>query len=240
MVAAFDFDGTLTDGGSVWRFLVATVGVRRVLTAAGLLVVKLALAAAFGDGAADSAKEALFKRTLRGLGEKELAAKAQRFGLEHYLRHARADVRARLEWHRGRGHKLVIVSASPDLYVSAVGKELDVDEVVATKLEVGPDGLLTGGYDGKNCRGEQKLERLEHWVTTSLLSRRSGDAANVASAPDAAEKPYLWAYGNSAGDRALLEAADVGIDAGRLGRFGKLHKFTRLANADRDEAVARS
>ena len=48
--------------------------------------------------------------------------------------------------------------------------------------------------------------------------------------PEAAHlgRPFLWAYGNSAGDRELLEAADIGVDAGRLGRFGKLRRFRRL------------
>jgi hypothetical protein len=40
--------------------------------------------------------------------------------------------------------------------------------------------------------------------------------------------PLLWAYGNSAGDRQLLAGADVGVDVGRLGRFGKLRGFPRL------------
>ncbi len=42
------------------------------------------------------------------------------------------------------------------------------------------------------------------------------------------EHPYLWAYGNSAGDLEMLKGADMGIDAGRLGRFGRLRRFRRL------------
>ena len=42
--------------------------------------------------------------------------------------------------------------------------------------------------------------------------------------------PYLWAYGNSAGDLEMLHAADIGVDAGRLGRFGKLRRFRRLGD----------
>ena len=42
------------------------------------------------------------------------------------------------------------------------------------------------------------------------------------------EHPYLWAYGNSAGDLQMLKAADIGVDAGRLGRFGRLRRYRRL------------
>jgi phosphatidylglycerophosphatase C len=211
-VAAFDFDGTLTSGGSVWQFLVEIAGFKRVLTAAGLLVPKLARAALFGGSAADDAKEALFQRTLAGAPIEAVAARGEQFGPEHYRRHARDDVRARMEWHRKNGHKLVIVSASPELYVRPVGDELEMDAVVATRLEV-RQGLLTGRYEGGNCRGAQKLRRLEQWIESTFESR-----------------PYLWVYGNSAGDLRLLDAADVGIDAGRLGRFGRLRSFRRLTS----------
>jgi hypothetical protein len=48
--------------------------------------------------------------------------------------------------------------------------------------------------------------------------------------PNDTGHPYLWAYGNSAGDLEMLQVADMGIDAGRLGRFGKLRKFRRLGD----------
>ena len=39
----------------------------------------------------------------------------------------------------------------------------------------------------------------------------------------------LWAYGNSRGDLRLLNAADHGVDAGKLGPLGRLRRFPRLA-----------
>jgi phosphatidylglycerophosphatase C len=214
-VAAFDFDGTLTRGGSVWPFLVAQCGWRRVVVAAFVLSGRLALAAVLGGHHADDAKEALFRRTLAGIEVDTLAARAAVFGRQHYGGHARADVRDRLEWHRARGHRLVIVSASLDCYLETVGEELGVDAVVATRLAVGPDGRLTGGYEGRNCRGPEKLARVQRWMATT-----TGASAIT---------PVLWAYGNSDGDRQLLAAADVGVDAGRLGRFGALRRFRRLS-----------
>jgi phosphoserine phosphatase len=109
-----------------------------------------------------------------------------------------------------------------------VGDALGVDGVVATRVDVDPDGRLTGRFEGRNCRGEQKLRGLLQWMEATSSPPYDGDGAHVGD--DDARRPYLWAYGNSAGDRQMLEAADIGVDAGRLGRFGKLRRFRRLGD----------
>jgi phosphatidylglycerophosphatase C len=237
VVAAFDFDGTLTRGGSIWPFLVALRGRRRVAAAAAAGAGSLALAAALGGGHADRAKEALLRRTLAGLDVEEFSAAAAAFGRAHYRRHARADVADRLEWHRARGHRLVIVSASLECYLAPVGEDLGVDAVVATRLAVDDHGRLTGGYDGRNCRGPEKLARLRRWIDDAPIDDTTPiDGATGASAING----VLWAYGNSDGDRQLLAGADVGVDVGRLGRFGALRRFPRLSDlpeADADLGV---
>jgi phosphatidylglycerophosphatase C len=137
----------------------------------------------------------------------------------HLQRHLRADTRARMEWHAAQGHHVVIVSASPEIYVWPAGEQLGVDGVVATRLAVGGGGLLTGGYEGKNCRGAEKYARLVgHLRANGLLTTNGG------------EQPVLWAYGNSRGDLRLLNAADHGVDAGKLGPFGRLRRFPRLTD----------
>jgi len=221
VVAAFDLDGTLTRGGSVWQFLSAVRGRRAVIGAGVRLLPKLVRGALVGGPAADEGKEALFVHTLAGLDARSVERQAAAFGRAHWRRRRRADMAARLRWHRDRGHRIVVVSASPEYYVRAIGDELGVDGVVATRLAVDDGGRLTGHYDGGNCRGEQKRARVLAWMASRTAP---GDA-----------RPLLWAYGNSAGDRSLLEAADVGVDVGRLGRLGKLRRFPRLddvASAD--------
>ena len=203
---------------------------RSVVTAAVLLAGRLALAAAFGGRMADDAKEALFRRTLAGIGAEDLAGPAAAFGRSHYSRHARADVRARLDWHRAEGHRIVIVSASLDCYLAPVARDLDVG-LVATRLAVGPDGRLTGDYDGRNCRGPEKLARVREWMAETTDDTTGPTAITV----------VLWAYGNSEGDRQLLKAADVGVDVGRLGRFGSLRAFPRLSDIpDEGDALTSS
>ena len=224
-VAAFDFDGTLTHGGSVFPFLVRLRGVWPVLRAVAGLSPELVRAGITGGTAADLVKEKLFHRLLGGLPVSEVDRCGVEFAHEHLARRLRADTRRRLEWHQRQGHYTVIVSASPECYVRPAGAELGVDAVVATRLAIGGGGLLTGGYEGKNCRGAEKYARLiVHLRAQGLLSGNG------------AEQPVLWAYGNSRGDLRLLNAADYGVDAGKLGPLGRLRRFPRLAQVTAEQA----
>jgi phosphatidylglycerophosphatase C len=226
-VAAFDFDGTLTDAGSVLPWLVSLRGLWPVLRAVVRYSPALLRAAVVGGTAADDAKEKIFIRLLGGLPVEEVDRRSAEFAARHLRRHLREDARARLEWHRCRGHHTVVVSASPEAYVGPAGELLGVDGVVATRLAVGGGGLLAGGYEGKNCRGAEKYARLVvHLRSQGLLSSNGG------------AHPVLWVYGNSRGDLRLLNAADHGVDAGKLGPLGRLRRFPRLrdvvASAGRD------
>ncbi|MDA8183207.1 MAG: HAD family hydrolase [Acidimicrobiales bacterium] len=214
VVAAFDFDGTLTRGGSVWKFLASVRSPVRVAGAAARHLPSLLLGTVSGGPVRDRAKEAVFSELLAGLPEEVFRRRAEAFGLAHYRRHGREDTRRRLEWHKAEGHLLVIVSASPQCYIEPIARELGASGVLATRLEVDAGGKLTGRFEGANCRGRHKAERLVEWWQAELGS------------PEAA--PFVWAYGNSAGDRAMLALADIGINAGRLGRLGKLRRFARL------------
>jgi phosphatidylglycerophosphatase C len=226
-VAAFDFDGTLTSGGSVLPFLVAVRGFWPVLRAVVALSPALLRSAVVGGTAADAAKEKLFTRLLGGLPLRAVDDRSVSFAERHLARHLREDTRLRLQWHQRQGHHVVIVSASPECYVRRAGEILGVDAVLATRLAVGGGGLLTGNYEGKNCRGAEKYARLVvHLRANGLLG--GGD-----------DQPELWAYGNSRGDLRLLRAADHGIDAGLLGPLGRLRKFPRLSDVVR-ESEARS
>jgi phosphatidylglycerophosphatase C len=212
-VAAFDFDGTLTTGGSVFSFLVAVRGAAPVLATSARLAPRLARAALAGGSTADRTKEDLFVRLLAGQEAAAVEAIARTFARDHLARRVRTDARRRLDWHRARGDLVVIVSASPECYVRHVGERLGAAGVVATRLEVDGSGKLTGRYDGSNCRGQEKLRRLDAWIDD-----HGGRATGTG----------LWAYGNSRGDLALLRAADVGVNAGRLGRLGRLSTFVPL------------
>ncbi len=189
VVAAFDFDGTLSTRDNVLPFVREAVGGRRLALALGVA------APHFAVRRRDAAKAALLRHTLAGLDDAELRALGEHFAGVVVEQHLRPDAVERVEWHRRQGHELVLVSASLTHYLDPIGARLGFDAVLATELAVGPDGRLTGELAGANVRGEEKVRRLEAWL--------DGEAA------------FLWAYGDSGGDRELLARCDRPIRVGR-------------------------
>lgn len=194
VVAAFDFDGTITRRDTLLPFLAKAAG--RARTGRALLVESLAITRALiGAGSRHDAKEALLCRLLAGHELAALEAAAEDYATAVLRRGVRPWTRARLAWHLEQGHEVLIVTASPDIYVRPIASRLGVRTVLGTRLEVGADGRLTGRILGANCRGPEKAARVRSWL----------DGREV----------ELHAYGDSAGDRELLAMADVGLRLGR-------------------------
>lgn len=196
-VAVFDLDGTLTRGDTLVPFLRRARGagqVNRALVVHSLLITR----ALIGSRHRHRAKEALLTHLLGHQDVSTLRPAAASFAAEVVDHGLRAGALEQVRAHRTAGHELVIVSASPEIYVEPIGRLLGFDTVLATRLEVGPDGRLTGRIEGLNCRGAEKVARLSAWA---------GDTPRI-----------VYAYGDSAGDRELLASADVAFHL-RRGRW---------------------
>ena len=202
-VAVFDFDGTLTRRDTLLPFLRRTYGVPN--TSRALLATSLLIARGLVTGTdRDAAKEALLRRLLAGQEVSTLAAAAETFADVVVDKGLRPAVLERVQWHATSGHELVIVTASPELYVEPVGRRLGFNAVLGTRLEVGATGRLTGRLIGRNCRGPEKVERLERWLAGGR------------------ESVTVHSYGDSSGDRELLAFADYGyrVRGGRVRPVG--------------------
>ena len=214
VVAAFDLDGTLTEGGSVFRWLRWIAGARRTYFAALRLAVPLTVGAIRSGRAADNAKERLFMSLLAGRAETDVVEHSRAFILEHLGGRLRPKTLARLRWHLEAGHDVVIVSASPQMYVNVVAEQLGAHGALGTRLAADPLGHLTGGYLGRNCRGAEKMRRFNDWIEQRQYSA----------------EPIVYAYGNSRGDRRLLRLATYPFNAGKMGRLGSLRRYPRLTS----------
>ena len=186
-VAVFDFDKTLSTRDNVLPFLVAAAGRLAVFRTLLRSVPSLL------RGRRDAVKARLV-HLLADRDEHEVRAIAAGVAAEVIAHHLRPDVTARVGWHRRQGHEVAIISASFSWYLEPIARLLDVDAILATDLEVA-DGHLTGELAGPNVRRAEKVRRLDAWL---------GDAP-----------ARVWAYGDSAGDRELLERADVAVRVGR-------------------------
>jgi phosphatidylglycerophosphatase C len=192
VVAAFDFDGTLTRRDTLIPFLARSLGWPGFLLA--LLKSSPWLAGyALRLVPNDVAKARLLSYALAGRSIAEVDAWAACW-LAHDLPHQlQAWTMARLQQHQRAGHCCVMVSASPDVYLAGAARHLGFDGLVCTQLEV-LDGRLSGKMQTPNCHGEQKVLRLNAWLT-----ERFGAAA--------ATKLTLHAYGDSKGDKPMLRMA---------------------------------
>ena len=124
VVAAFDLDGSLTEGGSVWRWLRYLAGSGAVFRAA-LPTHRALVVGAIRSGAwADHAKERLFGRLLTGRDLEDVRDESRTFALAHLEKRGRAKVLERLRWHQAQGHDVVVVSASPQIYVDVIVEAL--------------------------------------------------------------------------------------------------------------------
>jgi len=184
VLAVFDLDGTITRGDTLLPFLRFAVGTGRMLLA---LLRTLPWLAGFALGriSRDRAKEALLRAFLGGMPMTELRRRGEAFARERLPGMTRPQALEKLAWHQARGHYCVLLSASPAPYVEPWARAAGFDEVLATRLECDDEGRFTGRLDGANCRGEEKLRRLEE---------QYGDLSRVT----------LFGYGDSPADRPFL------------------------------------
>jgi HAD superfamily hydrolase (TIGR01490 family) len=184
-VAVFDLDGTLTSRDTLLPFLRFVAGpLAFYLRLPIVLAVLCAMAAKLVPR--QRAKELVLGLYLRGIDRLTLAGLGERFAREKLPALVRAQALARLGWHRARGHHCVLASASPALYVAPWAQAAGFDEVLATELAFDAWGLASGRISGANCRGAEKLRRLE---------ARFGDLST---------RP-VHGYGDSVADRAFLD-----------------------------------
>ena len=184
---AFDFDGTLTVRDSFTAFLrwragplSYTLGLVRLAPAA------LAYLVHRDRGRIKAAAVQLF---LAGLTGPEIEVDAEMFAIECAPGLFRPDALAAWRRWRAEGARLVIVSASPSFVVAPFAEKLGADKLIATELAFDAEGRVMGGFAGPNCRGPEKVARLK-----------------AEFGPDVALKA---AYGDTSGDREMLELAEI-------------------------------
>jgi len=187
-IAAFDFDGTLTDRDSLLPFLFFTAGTSKTLLK---LLSALPVLAAFTVGleSRQTTKEYVLTKFFRGIPEHDLQALAQVFAAEELDKYVSQRGLERIRWHLIQGHRCMLISASLELYLRPWALAKGFSEVIASILQHDKEGHVTGKLVGKNCWGTEKIRRLQEIAGPK-------------------ENYQLYAYGDSQGDKELLALAD--------------------------------
>jgi len=190
VVAAFDFDGTLTWRDTLLPFLRCLLGTPTLLWV--LFVCSPWLVAyALRLISNHRAKAVLLQASLAGRPVAEVERCARDFVQNELPLQWRPWGLHQLVQHQHAGHRCVLVTASTSLYMRLVGASLGVDAVLCTEMEV-VDGHYSGRMATANCHGEEKVRRLQAWLAAEY----------------GAAMPGLHAYGDTKGDLPMLRLAN--------------------------------
>jgi phosphatidylglycerophosphatase C len=190
-LAVFDLDGTITRRDTLVLYVIGVLK-RRPWRWLGLLrIVPSALLFLLGRIDHGTLKASLIKSTLGGCTRPELTAWTERFVPGLVADGLFAQAVRRIEAHREAGDRLILMSASTDLYVPAIGRALGFQEVICTGVEWEGERLI-GNLTTPNRRGPEKARCFE------ALRSRYPDLSTAA-------------YGNAGSDLDHLRLANEGF-----------------------------
>lgn len=186
-LAVFDFDHTLTRKDSFINLLIYTFGFASFCKGITVNIFPLILYA-FKIISNHKAKERVFQYFFSGWSHEAFNDICTRYALMKIDGIINQEALKKVNWHKSEHHTLVIASASVNTWIIPWAKRNDFSNVIATEPEI-KDGTLTGRFRTKNCHGQEKLRRF------------------FENYPDR-DKYVLYAYGDSEGDKPLLNVAD--------------------------------
>ena len=188
-VAVFDFDGTLTTKDTFLEFIKYTHGTLALYKGIlwhtpWLILMMLHLYPRW------KAKQRMFSWFYKGMTYMDFVRKGQDF-TSVAQRMLRVETMKLWHEHKQRNSTIYVVSASVEEWVKPFCLQMGAEKVLGTTVEVDSEGKLTGRFLSKNCYGKEKVRRfleVEPYRPTY----------------------YLYAYGDSKGDKEMLNFADEG------------------------------
>jgi len=186
VLAIFDFDGTITYRDSFRHFL--QYAVKKSVYYRGLISLSPVLIAyLLGIVPNHVAKQKVFAHFFGGWTTESFGALAEKYSCSEIGKIIRPEALKRIVWHQRQEHKVVVVSASIKCWLNHWCKAQGID-LVSTEVEE-KNKILTGQFRTLNCHGSEKVKRLKDRFDFSKID-------------------YIYAYGNSSGDKDILGLAD--------------------------------
>lgn len=188
--AFFDFDDTLASGDSIFPYLLYCIrrgyAPRTQLLRAAVGFIRWKLNPACGRAVKESSLSFIKGHTVEEMDElargffRDIQQKA-------FFQEGIAEI-----WRlRQQGMRIVVVSASSDVYMRVLPEFLPIDAVIST-ICVTEDGAYTGKME-KNCKGEEKVRRIQAWLTDHDMS---------------IDRPASAGYGDSPSDSFMIRLTD--------------------------------
>ena len=185
-LALFDFDGTIIDDDSYIRFVKEYTPKWRLLIGS-IIVWPMVQLYKRGWLNNQHMRPVISWLTFVGRREDVVKAKAAKYAASVIPNYVRPDIQQKIDWHKAQGHRVVVVSASLDVYLREWCKHQGV-ELVCSQLKV-KNGKYTGGYVFEDCACEYKVIGLRRLLRPETY-------------------PTIYAYGDTPEDMAMLALAD--------------------------------
>ena len=183
-LVVFDLDGTITRGDTLVSYVIGLLRKRPWQLASLVCAAPAALDYWRGRLDRGSLKARFLQVTLGRYTRTELQAWTARFVPRLLARGVRSDAVRAIEAHRREGDVLVLLSASPDLYVPQIAARLGFDQAICTGLSW-TDDHLDGALTTPNRRDAEKTRCI-----LELAARHPG-LRTVAYANDVADLDHL-------------------------------------------------
>jgi len=183
-LALVDFDHTVTTCDTYGRFL-RHVATPEQLASSRWSVGPWVAGYRLGLVSASALRVRVTRKVFNGRDAAEIAAIGADYARDVLPRVVRPEMLGRIAEHRARGHEVVIVSGSLDVYLEPWCRSHGL-EWICNRLQ-SEDGRLTGHYAGGD-RGAHKVTDIRSRYDLSRYSR-------------------IHAYGDSSEDRAMLALA---------------------------------
>ena len=187
-LVVFDLDGTISRHDTLLAYLTGFLRRNRARWPRVLLGLPALLGFFTGFADRGQLKAALMKAVLGGCTRPVINAWAETYVTELLASGVFADALTAIAAHRGNADVLVLMSASPDLYVPEIARRLGFAETICTGVRWRGE-RLEGELTTANCQGKEKAR-----CFAALRSRHP--------------RISTVAYANSASDFDHLKLAD--------------------------------
>ncbi|MBF0569867.1 MAG: HAD-IB family hydrolase [Candidatus Omnitrophica bacterium] len=166
ILAVFDVDGVLVKG-TTQKFLAAYLFKNRKMSLPVFLRTSLwFLLYKVGLSRDTLVIRRVAYQTFRGWSEQDMQRIMADFFNDEIRPRISSEAVALVDEHRGKGHDVILLSASLSAIVDLIGRHVKVDQVIATRLEL-KDGHYTGRISGEVPYGAQKAQALREFLQAS-------------------------------------------------------------------------
>jgi HAD superfamily hydrolase (TIGR01490 family) len=181
-IAFFDFDGTLIKEDSFLLFI-NLISSKKKYFFGWFLIIFYYLFYKSGFLTQKSFKEKVLIYFMKGKDQEDIRKYAKIFAEKVIEEKLTEQAKNRLEYHENKGDRIVIVSASLDLWLQGWCKIRNY-EMVSSIAEI-KNGKITGKLVGENCIGSEKVNRIRKTYELDKYSK-------------------IYVYGDSDNDRPML------------------------------------